>query len=269
MFHRLSIVLFAALMAPHGSLRGDENSEMREFTDKRGQKIEARLLRVSEDRKLMHIVRGDGVEFDTEINLLSLDDQQYIKDWMMKETGKAAPLVPMAVPAGGYRLDVSIARTNGGSTDRGDGVYKFETKETLYRITIRNLSRLDLEGARVEFAIVWRDEAIIHQRKESQEWDYTTGVYEDSTSRVKLAGSLPLEALRYNAGVTVETVAVPVDRVLYDGREEVYADDVLGIKVRVVSAAGELLHESELGSSDISALNWDQIAALPDPRRYD
>lgn len=266
MFRRFAITLLAVLVAAHFSLRGDDVEGLREFTDKRGQKIEARLLGVSEDRKIMHIVRGDGVEFDSEINLLSLDDQQFVKDWLKQATA-TPPVGP--VPTDDYRLDVQIARTNGESTEHRESYYKFDCKENLYRVTVRNLSRQPLEGARIEFAIVWSDNAIVYQQKENQEWVYTTGVYDDSTARVKRLGERPLEALRYNAGISVETDAVPIDRVLYDGREVVYEDELLGIKVRVLSSTGQVLHESELGGAGIGTLTWEQVSAFPDPRRYD
>ena len=59
-----------------------ESADFHQFTDKKGQRVSAMLLEVSADRQQMKIRREDGQEFETVINLLSLDDQQYVKDWM-------------------------------------------------------------------------------------------------------------------------------------------------------------------------------------------
>ncbi len=256
------------LLAAGPLLRADESADFREFTDKRGQKMTARLLGVSPDHRLMHIVRQDGREFDSEINLLSLDDQQFIKDWMKQAptAGSAA-----ATPVGGetFRIDLTIARANGESESHRSEFYKFETKQNLYRVTLRNLSRTSLDGARVEYAIVWRDDAVVYEAKDTQTWTYTTGVYGGADSRVKRLGSLPLDPLRFNASITVDSDAVPIDQVLYEGSESVQADDLIGIKVKVISATGQVLHEGEFGSAGISTLTWEQIAGLPDPLRYD
>ncbi len=50
------------------------------FTDKNGQQVTAILLSISSDRRKIKIRRGDGQEFELVINVLSLDDQQFIKE---------------------------------------------------------------------------------------------------------------------------------------------------------------------------------------------
>ncbi|MEM7602924.1 MAG: RCC1 domain-containing protein, partial [Verrucomicrobiota bacterium] len=59
-----------------------EPSEFRVFTDKRDQTIEARILSLSDDLSTMRLERTDGNIFETPITVLSLDDQQFIRDWM-------------------------------------------------------------------------------------------------------------------------------------------------------------------------------------------
>lgn len=277
MFRTFAILFLLGVSAVSSLLRADEFQDFREFTDKRGQKITARLLSVSEDRRTMQIVRQDGRAFDSEINLLSLDDQQFVKHWMKQVPGPTPTAVaPSAVTpaalapaAGSFRLEVTIARTNGGSETRRSETYKFETRQNRYRVNVRNLSRQDLEGARIEYAIVWRDDALVYELKDTKTWTFTTAAYENADSLVKVTGALPLETLRFNAGAGIETDSVAVDQVLYDNREILYADELIGIKVKVLSAAGQVLHESEAGSAAISSLTWDQIGGLPDPRRYD
>ena len=57
-------------------------SEFRAFTDKRGQQIEARIISISDDRRQLNLVRQDGRSFELEITLLSLEDQQFLTEWL-------------------------------------------------------------------------------------------------------------------------------------------------------------------------------------------
>ncbi|MEM9281954.1 MAG: hypothetical protein AAGA96_09020 [Verrucomicrobiota bacterium] len=57
-------------------------SEFHAFKDKRDQQIDARILSISEDRRQLTIERRDGNVFRIAPTVLSLDDQQFIKDWL-------------------------------------------------------------------------------------------------------------------------------------------------------------------------------------------
>lgn len=75
----LTILVFAsfALVAEER-----EPSEFRIFTDKKEKQIEARILSVAEDRTTMEMERQDGALFHMPITILSLGDQQFIRDWL-------------------------------------------------------------------------------------------------------------------------------------------------------------------------------------------
>jgi len=64
------------------SILARKPSEFRAFTDKRGQQIEARIISISDDRRHLNLVRQDGRSFELAITLLSLDDQQFLNDWL-------------------------------------------------------------------------------------------------------------------------------------------------------------------------------------------
>ena len=100
---RVLLILFVTVHAP--VLFAQDAPDLHEFTDKKGTKILATLLRVSEDRRMMSIRREDGQEFESEINVLSLDDQQYIKDWMKT----ASPSAMMT----DYRLELELSKKAG------------------------------------------------------------------------------------------------------------------------------------------------------------
>ena len=62
------------------------SSNAREFTDAKGRKIEAELVGFSGDTVIIN--RG-GKEFPVPVTSFSLDDQQYIRDWISKNPGSA------------------------------------------------------------------------------------------------------------------------------------------------------------------------------------
>lgn len=62
-----------------------EPSDFRVFSDKQGKSIEARILAVSEDRRTIRMRGRDDSTFETAINGLSLDDQQFVRDWLIPD----------------------------------------------------------------------------------------------------------------------------------------------------------------------------------------
>ena len=82
-----------------------EPSEFREFTDKRNQRIEARILSISEDYRQMELERRDGAVFNMPITILSIDDQLFLRDWL--EKGKEPPPSKLGI-FGNLRRDAPI-----------------------------------------------------------------------------------------------------------------------------------------------------------------
>lgn len=80
----LRLVLFLAALCLADTCLADslEPSAYRTFTDKRDQQIEARIISISPDRKTMQMQRRDGYIFDSTITVLSLEDQQFIQQWL-------------------------------------------------------------------------------------------------------------------------------------------------------------------------------------------
>lgn len=247
--------------------RSQGAGDSHEFTGKSGQKLVAKVLGVSEDRRQMRILRQDGMEFDTEIVIFSLDDQQYVKDWM-KANASGASAVPAAgtMAAGAFRLDVVITRMPGKSDKHRSEFYTMEEKENLFRIAVRNLSRETLTGAKLEYAIVWKDAVRISFDENEKEWQFSARDRDTPVPPVKKLGEATLEPLRFNGEGLVETSGVNTDEVFYDGNEPYGQDELLGVKVRVLAPSGAVLHEADSGGADITAMSWDEIKALEDPR---
>ncbi len=251
----------AALAVSSASpLGAQEEDGFREFTDKRGQKMSAKLLGISEDRRTMNIVRADGKAFGAIINQLSLDDQQYIKDWLKKR-----PETGTSLAASSTRLEVSMTRTVGETRKRRSANYGMEEKDNLYRVTLKNLSRDALTSARIEYAVVWNNAVTVFENKDIGEWSFHLHTNTNVSPRTKILGSVALENLRFNGEFSFDTAPVSIDRVFYDGNELYQEDELLGLKVRVVSVNGAVILDRDSGGSGIGATTWEELPSLADP----
>lgn len=254
MFRILSILL---ALAPVLLLSAQETGEFHEFTDKKGSKILATLLDVSEDRRMMKIRREDGQEFESEINALSLDDQQYVKSWM-----KSRPMM------NDYRIDLMVSRKPAG-TERRDGnssSYEYVQRFFHFEVKVRNLSRETLPPTRLEYAVVWDDQLLVYQADDG-DWNYDLAD-EEEESVVKLLGEAELPSIPFNREEVVTTDDFELSELLISG--DLYREDeAYGIAIRVVTESGVVLAESKVGSSDLDHLEWDQIIALDDPAKRD
>jgi len=250
------LLSFAALVS---GTAAQESSSFHQFTDKKGQKVSAMLLGVSSDRQQMKIRREDGQEFETVINLLSLDDQQYIKDWMKNAPQSAAMKTDI-------RLNVAVTRQTASVEKRTEGSIVLEARPTTFRILIRNLSRDTLEGARLEYTLVWEDRTTIFQTEEKT-WTYTANSDEPTSSnKVKKAGEVEIESLRFNGETNFETTPVNMEQVFLSDNKPFREDVMIGVKVRILTKDGAVVHEADSGGAVIAAMKWDEVLALPDPR---
>lgn len=254
------VAVLAVLVSILSELSGQEGSAYHQFSDKKGQKVSALVLGVSADNQKMKIRREDGQEFEMVINLLSLDDQQYLKDWM-----KTRPLAQTAPPVkSAFRLQTVITRQAGATEKHAGESRNMEEKANFFRVVVRNLSRETLEGAELAYAVVWDDRAIIYKTSEGQ-WTYTYPD-EDEPVRVKIEGVLPLGPLRFNGEASLETAPGNIDTVFLDGSEVYRQDEMIGIKVRVRAKDGTVIHEADYGSASIASMGWDEIEALTAPQ---
>lgn len=258
----LPILLSGFVLAvglPSVAAQGSDG-ELHEFTDKTGKKILAELLAVSEDRRTMRIRREDGQVFQSEIVALSLDDQQFIKDWMESRPDDAA-IMPAEID---YRLEMEIAKKALGTERHTYRSYDLEQKMQNFAITVTNLSRDSLSGAQVEYVIVWANALDVYL-DEDGEWTArfsSSNDFDISQAEVAaISGILPLEEVAFNRDITVTTEEHELNRMMHSS--EVYREDEFrGIIARIVDSQGRSLQESRVGSAAIDDLTWDEAVAL-------
>jgi hypothetical protein len=80
---------------------------------------------------------------------------------------------------------------------------------------------------------------------------------------VKVSGFKELGEMAYNRDVEVFTKTVEINRAFYDGKV-VREDDLVGVKVRIKDAHGNILLEQDSAGSEIENISWEGAVALRD-----
>ncbi|NRB74342.1 MAG: hypothetical protein HRU46_08290 [Verrucomicrobiales bacterium] len=230
---------FALVLAATGQ-------EYHQFTSKDGKQMSAMLLDISPDNRQVKIRREDGLEFEFEIVGLSLDDQQHIKDWLKTRVVEIKT---------DYRLEMDIDH-NSTETERHrkDSYSTYEQRFGAYKVIARNLSRETLPAAFLEYVVIWKEYLRVYENEETG-WTYSTsGTVEDP--KVKLSGEIPLGEMVYNRDVEVMTEISEINRYLFDGKVS-REDELVGVKLRIKDAHGNVLLEEESAGAEIEQISWD------------
>jgi hypothetical protein len=256
---RVFLILFLVISSIQSY--GLDLEELHLFTDKKGNQITANLLKIAEDRRTAKIRREDGIEFSLEIVLFSLDDQQYIKDWMAVDK-IASSNQPKASE---FHLDIKVVHKESASAKHSNGSLELESKPHFFDVSISNTSRETLEGAVLEYAIVWEEAVSVHEDEDNGGWDYTSTSSGDAGSGdrlVRLQRSVPLEVLAFNRDAEVKTEEVLIDRVVYSDGDLLREDLFWGVLVRVLDSDGQLLAEVNTGKSELTDYSWEKTLTI-------
>lgn len=90
--------------------RGEEAPQFHIFTNKQGLKIEAIVSSVSMETGSITIRRRDGKTYNVAGNMFTLDDQQYLKDWLKRQLrGNGGSMKWFGKLADGRSMDASLA----------------------------------------------------------------------------------------------------------------------------------------------------------------
>lgn len=247
----LAVITFGQ---PDASLaQAPTGGELRAFTDKQGRKLEAQVISVSPDRRMMKIAQPDGREFELEILKLSLDDQQYLKDWIATRSTQVD-----------YRLEVAIEKTSAKSSERHrDDFYRMTTEFPGFQVTVKNISRETLKAPVIEYYILKREAVRIYQDPDTQEWDFSKrSVGREVTEEVH--DVLNLEDLLYNREQIATTKPLEIDRVLGDGNDVYGEDEVLGLILQVRDEFGNVVGVFRSLDSGVKNVEWESLgSAVP------
>lgn len=255
-----------ALLALACGTKGQAQSETpHQFTDKSGKVLEATLLGISPDRRTMKIRRVDGQEFELVITQLSLEDQQYLQNWLARQNAPAgtaassppASQTPMTLGTQTYRVELTLDRkVSSAEKFKIFSNYNLERRENLSTATVRNLTRELLAGASVEWVIVWRNH-VDPEEDGAGGWTYDS--LENTPEAV--TGKATLEPLPFNRAVTVSIDTIKTDTYDYGG-DITYEDSWLGTIARVYAADGSQIVEVRSGSAEFTAMTWEEALAL-------
>lgn len=246
-------LLLVALMAGSGlgALQAQGDSEFRDFTNKEGRTIEARIVAISPDRTTLTIAQRDGREFELEIVLLSLDDQQHLREWLQNRPANADYRIEVAI-------DKSSEKPSARERDRNN-YYRLSTDFLQYRLTVTNLSRETLPAPVIEYLLVYRDNISIVYDEDERDWDFTLFGSDGIGEVKKVEGQLALEDLVYNREQIVTTETLEVHKVLGDGNFIYGEDELIGLILQVRDGQGNVIETFRSSDNGIRTMTWEQL----------
>lgn len=235
-----------------------EQPEIRRFTNKAGQEIEAHTIAVSSSMRTVTIQRpGDDRRFDLEITALCLDDQQYLKEWLRKQPAREPGQLNLRLEGQPFLTEATREkfedRIYGGSGTSSQVGYQFK---------INNLSRIPLLDCRLEYVVLVEDRVEIRMGgldKEAVRWRLRA-----EGPVIYRSGDIAIDTLKYNTEFNVISATIPHEQIRAGSGSNKAEDQVLGVLARLTSADGTPLVEFSDVDSRHSHLNWDSFAQLRD-----
>lgn len=239
-----------------------------QFRDQQGHEVEARVLSLSSDLRQVKIERRDGQVFDLVITRLSLDDQQFLRDWLLQ---------PRQLDPESTRIELAASRqeVTGERTRLKNQVdeIQWESREFGYEISVNNQNRFPLAGLRLEYCLLSENFVEVMASDPSTE---PTADPEEITRLFRAPSrgsieyhfaSIELPPLLFNREQAVQTVSLPLDSVSTRGdTREQFDDRGIGILLRLVAADGTILAEKTDLIREHSTLDWAAFSHRRDPR---
>ncbi|MDF1825246.1 MAG: hypothetical protein P1U68_11430 [Verrucomicrobiales bacterium] len=205
--------------------------------DNDGREIQAMLLSAHGD--MVKIQRIDNEqEFDVPIAMFDSETKGRIRYWIKED--------PEAVD---YSLAISASRLLVNSTTTELSGRSFKKSEWGYQITIHNETRNELNGATVEYRIIY-DDNVGFVRTQA-----TPGKGENQRD----GRTVSLPEMEFNDEIEFQTPTVEVETYEYvpnRGDREYLKDEIKGIWVRVVRHE-EVIAEFRSNEAAMASMSWD------------
>lgn len=226
----------------------EAEAAFRVFTNKEGKTLDARIVSVEPDRKTLRIALRDGKEVSLPIVLLSLDDQQFLKEWLGDR--------PISSP---FRVQVDVEKVAARPADRRRSFsYRLNTDHVAYRIRLKNLSRETMVAPVVEYFVLTEETIRIYVDSDDGDWTFSGGGGGESTP-VSVHEVTTLPDLAYNRDHELTTSPVEVDQVIGDGNDVYGEDRLVGAIVQVRDQNGNVAGVWRSADPGVAKLEWDQI----------
>ena len=245
--------------------------EYHTFTNKKGQKIEAQLMSITPDKKRAYIRKKGSREVPVEIVTLSLDDQQYLKNWLRDNPIKLE-----------FNLDVSFNKHQLGTDRQPVPNYNvtWATNNTNMEIKVQNKSREKLTGATIEYYIIIEQGINVNPYREGSSSRKEYGVdgwwYHNERSSKGMRGKrkmgrLPILIkhgkskmvdLPFNYSEKIISETFPLREIEGDSQSSV-KDGILGVIVKITAENGSLIGVYRSNDHKLFQRDWDIIAQMP------
>ncbi len=196
------------------------NAEIRPFTNDNGTVIEAELVSHKGDK--VKLKRSDGKEFEVNPSIFSVEDEAYIKNWMVTNPAKT-----------NYNFKVATLKKKmeGNSVNMG---YKRVTNDLWsYVISVTNNSQDSVSNLTVKYRVF---------HSNSADGSYSTSNERSSLKMVEGFSNLDTN-LTFNHTLEITTTPVQIDIVDYDGYGDRYKDQLKGCLVRIVDQTDNVIFD--------------------------
>jgi len=199
-------------------------AQARVFKDTKGREIEAEIVATSGTDKI--IISRAGKEFPVPINMFSLDDQTYIKEWI-KEHPDAERLDVKI----NWFVDLKRAEGDSAMVDKVDYDERLQTQNWVYDFSISNAGPSDLSDVRVVYQILIED--IVDANGNFRRMSITNEKAKAEIQRIKV--EVPIESLPANKRADIKKQFSTEKYVDRDGRRVAVAaqDKITGIWIRI------------------------------------
>lgn len=245
---RFVFVFAGLILASAASIHG------REFTDSQGRKIEAELVSHSGNTV---VINRAGKEFAVEVNMFSLEDQSYIRDWIKNN--------PDAVKYE-FNFYVDLEKLKISQQDAAGGAYedKLKTIPYSYEMIVFNKGIAPAEDIEIRYEIYIEDFVDVRGNRFVR---MATGGEKKARTQT-IAGKLESVTIpaggRHDFERTVNTEFY-IDR---DGgrTDQAATDKMIGMRLRIYKG-DKIVGEYEDGENDgkLSEIKWQDVQPSEGP----
>ena len=255
--------LLVAIAYPQSTIPpGPESAvpDWHRFRDKDGNEINARILSLSPDWRQIRIEREDGQRFDFRVTRLSLDDQQYLRTWLLAQ---------QAPDARDLRFNLTLEKREG---EREKSKLKSAISEATwqscefgYALSVTSLAKIPVANLKLEYYLLMEDAVNVARTPPEDEATPRWRTNRNRPVRYQ-HGIVSLPLLTFNRDHEVDTKMLVLDAISSErsGREQV-EDRVVGVVVRLLTEKGDLITETSDLNRNYTHLDWETVLAMKDP----